>query len=120
MRQRFRSHHARIKRIVPCSCACGLLICVATLGALYYESQPDKLASGFGERSERLGVWGEVLPNRSVFPVSVGVQGANWECFLRGIVPGRKWVTVGIDSALVRNIGVETGRQIPGLLGLNK
>ena len=30
---------------------------------------------------ERLGVWGEVLPNRLVFPASVGVQGGRGECF---------------------------------------
>ena len=34
----------------------------------------------FCERSERLGVWGELLPNMSVFPASVGVQGAHGEC----------------------------------------
>ena len=35
--------------------------------------------------------WGEVLPGSG----------------LQGNVPGRKWVTVGIDSPLVRDIGVK-------------
>jgi hypothetical protein len=35
--------------------------------------------------------WGEVLPGS----------------VLQGNVPGRKWVTVGIDSPLVRDIGVK-------------
>ena len=34
----------------------------------------------FCER-ESLGVWGEALPNRPLFPVSVGVQGVKWDCF---------------------------------------
>ena len=48
-----------------------------------------------------------MLPNRSVFPVSVAVQGVKLAFFLQGNVPGRKWVTVGIDSPLVRDIGLK-------------
>jgi hypothetical protein len=46
-----------------------------------------------------------VLPNRLAFPASVGVQGGRGGVF--GTVMYQvAWVTVGIDSLLVRDIGV--------------
>ena len=39
---------------------------------------------------------------------------------LLGSVPGRKWVTVGIDSKMVRDIGVKLVLKIRPILGLNK
>jgi len=77
------------------------------LGALYYESQPDKLASGFGERSERLGVWGGGVAKQVRFSSLSCCSGCQIGFFLQGNVPGRKWVTVGIDSPLVRDIGLK-------------
>ena len=45
---------------------------IFTLVAFNYENQPDKLVSCFFcEQSERLGVWGEVLPYGLVFQASV-------------------------------------------------
>ena len=60
----------------------------------------------FCENSERLGVWGEVLPNRSVFPVPVGVQGVNWECFA-GQCTRSQMGDGGYRFPLVREFGVK-------------
>ena len=69
----------------------SLLLCFS----LFYESQPDKLASFFFcERSERLGVWGRCFRTgpffhtQLVFRVSPG-------SVLQDNVPARTWVTVG-------------------------